>query len=450
MSADDFIKTLGNQDSGKALHSFVAELYPLCRSITGEGVRETLRLVQKRIPLDIHEVASGTQVFDWTVPLEWNIRDAYVKNLRGERVIDFKVSNLHVVNYSQPIRKVMKLEELKPHLHTLHEHPDWIPYRTSYYKSNWGFCLSQKQLSQMTDEEYEVCIDSSLTQGALTYGECYLPGASTDEVLISCHVCHPSLCNDNLSGVAVATFLALNLAEQDRRYSYRVLFIPGTIGSITWLATHEQVIPRIMHGFVLTGIGDAGSFTYKRSRRGDAEIDHVMAQVLKQAGEPYKLIDFSPYGYDERQYCSPGFNLPVGCLMRTPHGEYPEYHTSADSLDFIKPQSLVGSLRHCLAVINVLEHNHKYMNQNPKCEPQLGKRGMYRDVAGHQEKQSRELVLLWVLNLSDGKHSLLDIAERAEVPFAEVHSAAAALVECGLLAKCKETVDHSQHGGCHE
>ena len=450
MSADDLIKTLGSQDSGKALHDFVAELYPLCRSITGEGVRETLRLVQKRIPLDIHEVASGTQVFDWTVPPEWNIRDAYVKNRAGERVIDFKVSNLHVVNYSQPIRKLMKLEELKPHLHTLHEHPDWVPYRTSYYKDNWGFCLSQKQLSQMADEEYEVCIDSSLTQGTLTYGECYLPGASTDEVLISCHVCHPSLCNDNLSGIAVATFLALNLAEQDRRYSYRLLFIPGTIGSITWLATHEQVIPRIKHGFVLTGIRDAGPLTYKRSRRGDAEIDHVMAQVLKQAGEPYKLIDFFPYGYDERQYCSPGFKLPVGCLMRTPHGEYPEYHTSADSLDFIKPQSLVGSLRHCLAVINVLEHNHRYMNQNPKCEPQLGKRGLYRAVAGHQATQSRELVLLWVLNLSDGMHSLLDIAERADVPFGEVQSAAAALVESGLLAKCKETVDHSQHGGCHE
>ena len=440
MSVDDLIKTLGSQDSGKALHDFVAELYPLCRSITGEGVRETLRLVQKRIPLDIHEVASGTQVFDWTIPPEWNIRDAYVKNRAGERVIDFKVSNLHVVNYSQPIRKLMKLEELKPHLHTLQEHPDWVPYRTSYYKDNWGFCLSQKQLSQMADEEYEVCIDSSLTQGALTYGECYLPGASSDEVLISCHVCHPSLCNDNLSGIAVATFLASNLAEQDRRYSYRLLFIPGTIGSITWLATHEQVIPRIKHGFVLTGVGDAGPLTYKRSRRGDAEIDHVMAQVLKQAGEPYKLIDFFPYGYDERQYCSPGFNLPVGCLMRTPHGEYPEYHTSADSLDFIKPQSLVGSLRHCLAVINVLEHNHRYMNQNPKCEPQLGKRGLYRAVAGHQATQSRELVLLWVLNLSDGNHSLLDIAERADVPFAEVQSAAEALVECGLLAQCKETV----------
>ena len=450
MSVDDLLETRGCQDSGKALYDFVEELYPLCRSITGEGVRETLRLVQKRIPLDIHEVASGTQVFDWTVPLEWNIRDAYVKNRRGERVIDFKVSNLHVVNYSQPIRKLMKLEELKPHLHTLHEHPEWVPYRTSYYKDNWGFCLSQKQLSQMADEEYEVCIDSSLTQGALTYGECYLPGASTDEVLISCHVCHPSLCNDNLSGIAVATFLALNLAEQDRRYSYRLLFIPGTIGSITWLATHEQVIPRIKHGFVLTGVGDEGSFTYKRSRRGDAEIDHVMAQVLKQAGEPYKIIDFFPYGYDERQYCSPGFNLPVGCLMRTPHGEYPEYHTSADSLDFIKPQSLAGSLRHCLAVINVLEHNCRYMNQNPKCEPQLGKRGMYRAVAGHQAKQSRELVLLWVLNLSDGKHSLLDIAERADVPFAEMQSAVAALVECGLLAKCKETGDHSQDGGCHE
>jgi aminopeptidase-like protein len=258
------------------------------------------------------------------------------------------------------------------------------------------------------------------------------------------------LCNDNLSGIAVAVLLAQAMASRQRRYSYRFLFIPGTIGSITWLATHEQVIPRIKHGFVLTGVGDAGPFTYKRSRRGDAEIDHVMAQVLKQAGEPYKLIDFFPYGYDERQYCSPGFNLPVGCLMRTPHGEYPEYHTSADGLDFIKPQSLVGALRHCLAVINVLEHNHRYMNQNPKCEPQLGKRGLYRAIAGHQDKQSRELVLLWVLNLSDGKHSLLDIAERADASFMEVQSAAVALVECGLLVACEESVDHSQHGGCHE
>jgi aminopeptidase-like protein len=437
MSADDVLKTLGGQDSGKALYDFVAELYPLCRSITGEGVRETLRLVQERIPLDIHEVSSGTQVFDWTVPLEWNIRDAYVKNRRGERVIDFKVSNLHVVNYSQPIRKLIKLEDLKPNLHTLHEHPDWVPYRTSYYKDNWGFCLSQMQLSQMADEEYEVCIDSSLTPGALTYGECYLPGVSTDEVLISCHVCHPSLCNDNLSGIAVATFLALNLAKQDRRYSYRVLFIPGTIGSITWLATHEQVIPRIKHGFVLTGVGDAGPFTYKRSRRGDAEIDHVMAQVLKQAGEPYKLIDFFPYGYDERQYCSPGFNLPVGCLMRTPHGEYPEYHTSADNLQFVKPDSLEDSLRTCLNVISLLEDNVTYRSTNPFCEPRLGKRGLYRAVGGDTKEPINELAMLWVLNLSDGAHSLLDIAERSGLGFDVIRSAAQLLKQHGLLEEAQ-------------
>lgn len=450
MHTDDSLTTLGSQDPGTTMLDFIADLYPICRSITGEGVRETLRMIQKRIPLEMHEVPSGTNVFDWTVPLEWNVSDAYIKNEAGVRVVDFKANNLHVMSYSSPLKKRMTLEELKPHLFSLPDHPEWIPYRTSYYQENWGFCLSHKNRELLKNGEYEVVIDSTLLPGSLTYGESYLPGENVDEVLVSCHVCHPSLCNDNLSGIAVAVLLAQAMAARQRRYSYRFLFIPGTIGSITWLAMHEQLIPKIKHGFVLTGVGDAGPLTYKRSRRGDAEIDHVMAQVLKQAGEPYKLIDFFPYGYDERQYCSPGFNLPVGCLMRTPHGEYPEYHTSADSLDFIKPQSLVGSLRHCLAVINVLEHNHRYMNQNPKCEPQLGKRGLYRAVAGHQATQSRELVLLWVLNLSDGIHSLLDIAERADVPFGEVQSAAAALVESGLLAKCKETVDHSQHGGCHE
>ena len=436
MSTDELLKTLGCQDSGKALYDFVEELYPLCRSITGEGVRETLRLVQKRIPLDIHEVASGTQVFDWTVPLEWNIRDAYVKNRRGERVIDFKVSNLHVINYSQPIKKLMKFEELKPHLHTLQEHPDWIPYRTSYYKDNWGFCLSQKQLSQMADEEYEVCIDSSLTEGALTYGECYFPGASIDEVLISCHVCHPSLCNDNLSGIAVATFLASNLAGQDRRYSYRVLFIPGTIGSITWLATHEQIIPRIKHGLVVNGVGDTGQFHYKKSRRGDAEIDHVVQYVLKHSGMSYQVRDFSPYGYDERQYCSPGFNLPVGSLTRSPHGTYPQYHTSADDLNFVSPGALTESLSIYLEVVHVLENNKRYQNLNPKCEVRLGKRGLYRTIGGEIGQPLNELALLWVLNLSDGDHSLLDIAERSGLAFMTILQSAQALLQHQLLQEC--------------
>jgi aminopeptidase-like protein len=423
---------------GSAMYDVVRDLYPICRSITGDGVRTTLRALQSRIPLVLHEIPSGTRVFDWSIPLEWNIADAYIKNRLGERIVDFQASNLHVMSYSAPVHATMGLEELKPHLFTSPDHPEWIPYRTSYYKENWGFCLSHKQLSQLADEEYEVCIDSHLSSGSLTLGECYLAGQTSQEVLVSCHVCHPSLCNDNLSGIAVATFLADTLSRRTRRYSYRFLFIPGTIGSITWLARNEHLLPRIRHGLVLTGVGAGGSATYKRSRRGQADIDRAMEHVLKHSKEAYTVIDFFPYGYDERQYCSPGFDLPVGCFMRAPHGEYPEYHTSADNLDFVKPDALARSYKYCLAVFDLLEHNRTYVNQNPKCEPQLGRRGLYRAVAGQQEKQSRELVILWVLNLSDGGHSLLDIAERAAVPFEEVRGAAEALVVCGLLKEREE------------
>jgi aminopeptidase-like protein len=369
--------------------------------------------------------------------LEWNVTDAYIKNTAGARVVDFKANNLHLMSYSTPVRKRMRLEELKPHLFSLPDHPEWIPYRTSYYHENWGFCLRHADLERLPEGEYDVVIDSSLQPGSLTYGECYLPGQCSDEVLISCHVCHPSLCNDNLSGIAVAVRLAQTMALRARRYSYRFLFIPGTIGSITWLARNEHIVSCIKHGLVLTGVGDAGKVTYKRSRQGQAEIDRAMAHVLKHAGEPYAVIDFSPYGYDERQFCSPGFNLAVGCFMRTPHGDYPEYHTSADNLDFVKEDSLVRSFSLCLEVFELLQHNRTYLNQNQKCEPQLGRRGLYRAVAGQQEKQSKELSLLWVLNASDGRHSLLDIAERADLPFRRIQAAADALVEVGLLKECQ-------------
>jgi len=438
MNVADPLKTLEREGLGRTMHDLVAELYPICRSITGEGVRETLRRVQKRIPLEMHEVSSGSRVFDWTVPLEWNVSDAYILNQQGTRVVDFKAHNLHLMSYSTPVRKKMRLEELKPHLFSLPAHPDRIPYRTSYYKENWGFCLRHADLEQLSDVEYDVVIDSSLQPGSLTYGEAYLPGETTDEILISCHVCHPSLANDNLSGIAVAVMLAQTMASRARRYSYRFLFIPGTIGSITWLARNEHRVSRVMHGLVLTGVGDAGNVTYKRSRQGHAEIDQAMAHVLKHADGPYDIFDFSPYGYDERQYCSPGFNLPVGCFMRTPHGEYPEYHSSADNLDFVKPESLAKSFELCLSVFDLLEHNRTYFNTNPKCEPQLGRRGLYRTVAGQQEKQTRELVHLWVLNLSDGRHSLLDVAARSGVPFDEVRRSAEALLECGLLTEIKE------------
>jgi aminopeptidase-like protein len=419
--------------SAHEMHALATELYPICRSITGSGVRRTLEILQRIIRLQVCEVASGTPVFDWTVPKEWNIRDAYVQGPDGRRLIDFHRSNLHVVSYSVPVRTRMSLDELRPHLFTRPDLPDAIPYRTSYYTESWGFCLSQRQLEQLPDSDYEVVIDSSLEPGSLTYGEYRLAGASEDEILISCHICHPSLANDNLSGIVVAAMLARALEQRVRRYSYRFLFIPGTIGSITWLARNEDRVPRIKHGLVLAGVGDQGGFTYKKSRLGNAEIDRVAAHVLHHGGRNNSIVEFSPYGYDERQFCSPGFNLPVGCLMRTPHGEYREYHTSADDLTFLSPASLGKSLATCLDIVEVLEHNARYVNQNPKCEPQLGRRGLYRSTGGGSDSASRELALLWVLNLSDGRYSLLDIAERSGLPFAAVKAAAEALACHGLL-----------------
>lgn len=433
MDFTDLRKALGQPDLGRRMHSLMARLYPICRSITGSGVRQTLQILQELIPVKVNEVPSGAQVFDWTVPLEWNIRDAYIKNSRGERIVDFQKSNLHVLNYSTPIKATIRLAELKQHVFTLPDHPDWIPYRTSYYKDSWGFCLSHRQYEQLLEEQYDVCIDATLEKGHLTYGECYLPGRTDGEVLISCHVCHPSLCNDNLSGIAVATFLAASLSQTSRKHSYRFLFIPGTIGSITWLATNQAHVSRIKHGLVLTGVGDAGQVTYKKSRRGNADVDRAMLHVLKQSGKPHEVIEFFPYGYDERQYCSPGFNLPVGCFMRTPHGQYAEYHTSADNLEFVRPAALEESFSHCLSTLCVLESNDSYTSQNPFCEPQLGKRGLYKAVGGQREGALNEMALLWTLNLSDGRHSLLDIAERSSMPFESIHSAAEALAHHGLL-----------------
>ncbi len=425
--------SLDPETVGAALHELIRELYPICRSITGEGIRQTLARLQQEFPLEVHEVPSGTQVFDWTVPREWNIRDAYVKNPRGERVIDFRRHNLHVVSYSVPVHARMSLAELRPHLHTLPDQPELIPYRTSYYEEAWGFCLPHRQLEQMPEDEYEVCIDSTLQDGHLSYGEYLVKGASPEEVLISCHACHPSLCNDNLSGLVVATCLAKRLAHVPLRYSYRFLFIPGTIGSITWLALNEHRVHAIRHGLVLTCIGDRADFTYKKSRRGNAEIDVAVAHVLKHADRGFRCLEFSPYGYDERQYCSPGFNLAVGCLMRSRHGEFPQYHTSADNLDFVQPQALAESFAKILSVFSVIENNRTYMSLNPKCEPQLGKRGLYGALGGVKAKEL-EMAMLWVLNLSDGNSSLLDIAERSGLAFDLINEAAGLLLQHDLLA----------------
>jgi aminopeptidase-like protein len=420
-------------DIGDEMHALISSLYPLCRSITGDGIRETLRRVGELTPLVVSEVPSGTQVFDWTIPREWNVRDAYVENARGERVIDFRASNLHVVGYSVPVRARLSLAELREHLTTIPDHPDWIPYRTSYYEETWGFCLSHAALERLEEGTYDVVIDSSLEDGHLTYGESYLPGETDDEVLISTHACHPSLCNDNLSGVALATFLARTIGSVQRRLSYRFLFIPGTIGSIAWLHANQEHVSRIKHGLVLTCVGDAGHTTYKRSRRGNAVVDRAVAHVLRHSGEDYELQDFTPYGYDERQYCSPAFDLPVGCFMRTPWGRFPEYHTSADDIAFVRPSSLADSLRRVLGAIAILEGNNRYENLNPACEPQLGRRGLYRTIGGLKDESAVELALLWVLNLSDGRHSLLDIAERSGLEFDAVRGAADALIEHELL-----------------
>ena len=415
--------------------ALIEELFPICRSITGNGVRQTLETLRRFIPLEVNEVPSGTGVLDWTVPPEWNIRDAYILDPDGRRVVDFAANNLHIVQYSRPIDAMIPLGELRPHLHTLPDQPDWIPYRTSYYTENWGFCLTHRQLSSLADGPYRVVIDSDLGPGHLSYGELLIPGETDDTVLFSCHICHPSLANDNLSGIAVATMLACHLQTLRRRHSYRFLFIPGTIGSLTWLARNEDKVGRIVHGLVLSCLGDAGGMTYKQSRRGNAAIDRIVAHVLRNDEVPHRITPFVPYGYDERHYCSPGFDLPVGCLMRTPNGGYPEYHSSADNLSLLRPESLAHSLAVLRRIVAVIEGDAVCRSRNPKGEPQLGQRGLYETMGGQRAASYDQMALLWVLNLADGHHSLLDMAERAGVPFATIRAAADALVAAELLER---------------
>jgi aminopeptidase-like protein len=418
---------------GAELHGELRALYPICRSITGEGLRRSLRLLQRLAPLELHEVPSGTQVFDWTVPREWNLREARLVGPGGEVVADAARLSLHVLGYSVPFRGKVSREALEPHLHSIPEQPGLVPYRTSYYREDWGFCLADEVRRRLPPGEYDVRVDTTLEDGALTYGELVVPGASTEEVLVSAHCCHPSLANDNLSGMVLTAALARIVRGLSPRYTYRFLFVPGTIGAITWLALHEQQARRIAHGLVAACVGH-GRLTYKRSRRGDAEIDRAVAHVLAHSGEPFELRDFTPYGYDERQYCSPGFDLPVGSLTRTPYGEYPEYHTSADTPELVRPDLLVGSLRRYLEVLEVLEANRAFVNLSPRCEPQLGRRGLYGSVGGQSHASASQLAMLWVLNLSDGRHGLLEVAERAKLPFRDVRMAASALEAAGLLA----------------
>lgn len=419
---------------GEELHALATRLHPIPRSITGEGVRQTLEILSEWVPLERSEVPSGTPVLDWTVPKEWRLRAAYLVAPDGRRFADAAVHNLHLLNYSAPFRGKLSLDELRPHLFSRPDRPDAIPYRTSYYRETWGFCLPHREVEALPAGEYEVVVDTELFDGALSYGELALPGEWEQEVLLATHTCHPALANDNLSGLVVMAALARELAARPwRRLSYRFLFAPGTIGAITWLARNEGKTPRIAHGLVAAGLGDGGAFHYKKSRRGDATIDRAVPMALAGIGEQAVVEDFVPFGYDERQYNSPGFALPVGSLTRTPWGRYPEYHTSDDDLDFIRPEHLERSLAAYRAVVDLLEGNVTYRNLSPRGEPMLGRRGLYRSIGGDDAGRERELALLWVLNLADGAHDLLAIAERAKLPFGRVRAAADRLLEAELL-----------------
>jgi len=433
----DIIAKLDSRKVGQEMYQLIEKLYPICRSITGDGLRDTLKVIKKIVPIKIHNVPSGTKVFDWIIPEEWNIKDAYVKNSRGKKIIDFKKSNLHVLNYSAPIKKRVRLSELKKHLYTLSDQPDAIPYLASYYKKQWGFCLSYNQFKKLRDDVYDVFIDASHKKGHLTYGELFIKGYKADEMLLSTYICHPSLCNDNLSGITLLTFLAKKLLKRKLEYSYRFLFIPETIGSITWLSLNKNKVSNIKHGLIVTCVGDAGNLTYKKSRDGNNIIDKAVEKILIDSKDKYKVLDFFPTGSDERQFCSPGFNLPIGSLMRTPYGHFKEYHTSKDNLNFVKPKYLADSFKKYLQIIQLIENNHAYLNLNQYCEPQLGKRGIYESLGARKKGAINEVAMLWVLNLSDGNNSLLDIAMRSGIAFNDILTAVNILIEHKILKQKK-------------
>jgi len=421
---------------GETLHRWAGELYPFCRSITGDGLRRTLRWVQRHVPLDLTEVPTGTPVLDWEVPREWNIRGGHIETLDGRRLVDFADSNLHVVNYSHPVDTVVSRDELARHIHTLPDQPDLIPYRTAYFADTWGFCLRHRTWEGMTDARYRVVIDSTLAPGALTYGQLLAPGKdpAAGEILISVHCCHPSLANDNLSGITVATALARRCLAHPGRLGVRFVFVPATIGAISWLAGNEDVVDRIRHGLVLSCIGDPGAFHYKRSRADDATVDRAVAHVLHHSGHPFETLPFSPYGYDERQYNSPGYAMPVGCFMRSPNGTFPEYHTSGDDLSLITADALGQSYDVLCQVLDLLHDDRVFRRVDGRGEPQLGRRGLYRAIAGQKDGAGSErMALLWVLNLADGQHSLLAMAERSGLPFADILAAARLCEESGLI-----------------
>ena len=422
-------------NSGQRMHELAERLYPLCRSITGDGLRESLRIISEKIPIDIKAVQSGTRVFDWLVPKEWKVKEAWIRDSLGNDVINFHDHNLHLVSYSSPVRKRMALPELLPHLHATPNMPDAIPYRTGYYNGDWGFCLTQNALDQLDDCEYDICVDTELFDGELNYGELLIPGIGDEEVLISCHCCHPSMANDNLSGMVVATELASRLLDQPLRYSYRFLFVPGTIGSIAWLASNESLMPRIACGLVLACVGDRGPLNYKRTKKKNSLIDRAVDSVFRSLCSDASMRDFMPYGYDERQYGSPGINLDVGCLSRSTYGSFPEYHTSADDLSFITAEALQDTLEKVERVMFIVDQNARHMNLKPMAEPMLGKYGLYAKTGGTKSEGFDEIALLWVLGYSDGSNDLLAISEISGIDFDVILQAAQKLTEVGLLSE---------------
>ncbi len=406
------------------------------RSITGEGVRQTHAMLSELLPLQRSEVPTGTQVFDWTVPKEWVVRRAYVVNPRGERILDVQGNNLHLVQYSVGFQGKMELDELDEHLHSLPELPDAVPYVTSYWKPYWGFCLSERQRSELEPGEYSVVIDADHVDGSMTLSEAVLPGEAEDTVLISVNTCHPSMANNDLSGPLVAAFLYRKLADLPvRRLTFRFIFLPETIGSIAFLSRHGADLKRTMvAGYTVTCVGDGAPLTYKRSKHGDTLADRAAAYALGRLDSQLRLRDFWPLGSDERQYCSPGFDLPVGSIMRSVPTEYSEYHTSLDNRDFISFEAMERSVDACFELCRLLDRNLVYRNQRPFGEPKLDRLGLFPTLRTERLVQERVQAGLWLVSLSDGQNDLLAVAERSGLDFWLLAEVASVLESHGLLS----------------
>ena len=421
----------------KELEEYFDRLWPINRSLTGKGNRESLKIIKEIVALNISEIPSGTKCFDWTVPPEWNVEGAWIKDSSGNKIIDFEVSNLHLLGYSEPFQGKLSLAELKKHLYSLPEQPTFIPYVTSYYKRRWGFCIAHNQLLQLKDEVYEVFIDSILNdKGSMTIADAIISGKSNKEILFTTYICHPSMANNELSGPLVSSFIcqALKKREGALKYTYRFVFVPETIGSIYYLSKYGDYLKEnLIAGFVVTTVGDSGKFTYKRSRTGNSLTNRAVETILSNSNKDYQVEDFFPMGSDERQYCSPGFNLPVGSLMRTRDGKYKEYHTSGDYKSFISFEAMEDTIEMYLKVVELIENNCKPINLLPDCEPQLGKRGLYPDISSAAEKTKNIEAIQWVLNYSDGLHDTIDIINKSKQRPSLIYSAIKSLNEAGLL-----------------